>query len=69
MPHTFQTWRHDLPRSGGGIFSDIIHLVYLAEALLDRRVERVSAYANAARWAPGWRTWSQAASRRPTAPR
>ncbi len=41
------TWRHDLPRSGGGIFIDIIHLVYLAEALLDRRVERVSAYANA----------------------
>jgi predicted dehydrogenase len=41
------TWRHDLPRSGGGIFIDIIHLVYLAEALLDRRLERVSAYANA----------------------
>ena len=41
------TWRHDLARSGGGIFMDIIHLAYLAEALLDRRVERVSAYANA----------------------
>ena len=41
------TWRHDLARSGGGIFIDIIHLAYLAEALLDRRVERVSAYANA----------------------
>ena len=41
------TWRHDLARSGGGIFIDIIHLAYLAEALLDRRVERVSAYATA----------------------
>jgi predicted dehydrogenase len=41
------TWRHDLARSGGGIFMDIIHLAYLAEALLDRPVERVSAYANA----------------------
>ena len=41
------TWRHDLARSGGGILIDIIHLAYLAEALLDRRVERVSAYVNA----------------------
>lgn len=41
------TWRHDLAQSGGGILIDIIHLAYLAEALLDRRMERVSAYANA----------------------
>jgi predicted dehydrogenase len=40
------TWRHDLAQSGGGILMDIIHLVYLAEALLDRRIDRVSAYAN-----------------------
>jgi predicted dehydrogenase len=41
------TWRHDLAQSGGGILMDIMHLVYLAEALLDRRIDRVSAYANA----------------------
>jgi len=41
------TWRHDAAQSGGGILMDIIHLAYLAEAMLDRRVDRVSAYANA----------------------
>jgi predicted dehydrogenase len=41
------TWRHDPAQSGGGILIDIIHLAYLAEALLGRRIERVSAYANA----------------------
>jgi len=41
------TWRHDAAQSGGGILMDIIHLVYLAEALLERPIDRVSAYANA----------------------
>lgn len=41
------TWRHDLAQSGGGVFIDIIHLAYVAEALLGRHIERVSAYANA----------------------
>ena len=40
-------WRHDAAQSGGGILMDIIHLVYLAEAMLHRRIDRVSAYANA----------------------
>jgi predicted dehydrogenase len=40
-------WRHDLAQSGGGILIDIIHLAYLAEAMLGRRIEQVSAYANA----------------------
>lgn len=40
------TWRHDPAQSGGGILMDIIHLVYLAEGLLGRPIDRVSAYAN-----------------------
>jgi UDP-N-acetyl-2-amino-2-deoxyglucuronate dehydrogenase len=35
-------WRHE-PGAGGGVLMDLIHLVYLAEALLGTAIERVSA--------------------------
>lgn len=41
------TWRHDPAEAGGGVLMDMLHIVYLAEALLGRPIERVSAYINA----------------------
>jgi predicted dehydrogenase len=35
-------WRHE-PAAGGGVLMDLIHLVYLAEAMLGRPIERASA--------------------------
>ncbi|MGH2819208.1 MAG: Gfo/Idh/MocA family protein [Actinomycetota bacterium] len=41
------TWRHDPGQSGGGVLMDLLHVVYLAEALLGEPIERVSAYVTA----------------------
>jgi predicted dehydrogenase len=41
-------WRHDPALSGGGVLMDMLHAVYLAEALLAAPFERVSAYARGA---------------------
>jgi predicted dehydrogenase len=41
------SWRHDPGQAGGGVLMDMLHIVYLAEALLDRPIERVSAYVSA----------------------
>jgi predicted dehydrogenase len=41
------TWRHELAISGGGVLMDMLHSVYVAEALLDRAIERVSGYVDA----------------------
>jgi predicted dehydrogenase len=41
------TWRHDPGQSGGGILMDMLHVVYVAEALLGQPIERVSAYVTA----------------------
>jgi predicted dehydrogenase len=38
------SWRHDPGQAGGGVLMDMLHIVYLAEALLGRSIERVSAY-------------------------
>lgn len=38
------TWRHDLEQAGGGVLMDMLHVVYVAEALLGRRIERVSGF-------------------------
>lgn len=40
-------WRHDPRLSGGGVLMDMLHVVYLAEALLGRPIERVSAWIGA----------------------
>jgi predicted dehydrogenase len=40
-------WRHDPAEAGGGVLMDMLHIVYLAEALLGRPIERVSAYVDA----------------------
>lgn len=40
-------WRHDLEQAGGGVLMDMLHVVYVAEALLGRRIERVSGYVSA----------------------
>ena len=37
-------WRHDPAVSGGGVLMDMIHAVYVAEALLGEPLERVSAH-------------------------
>jgi predicted dehydrogenase len=37
-------WRHDAAQAGGGVLMDMLHIVYLAEALLGARVERVSGW-------------------------
>jgi predicted dehydrogenase len=37
-------WRHDVARSGGGVLMDMLHGVYLAEALLGEPLLRASAY-------------------------
>jgi predicted dehydrogenase len=36
-------WRHDPSLAGGGVLMDMLHVVYVAEALLGRAFERVSA--------------------------
>lgn len=36
-------WRHDATLAGGGVLMDMLHVVYVAEALLGSRVRRVSA--------------------------
>ncbi|HEY3522210.1 MAG TPA: Gfo/Idh/MocA family oxidoreductase, partial [Candidatus Limnocylindrales bacterium] len=36
-------WRHDPGVAGGGVLMDMLHVVYVAEALLDAPVRRVSA--------------------------
>jgi predicted dehydrogenase len=43
------TWRHDPRQAGGGVLMDMLHIVYLAEALLGTQIERVSAWATARR--------------------
>ena len=40
-------WRHDATQAGGGVLTDMLHIVYLAEALLGRPIERVSAWVDA----------------------
>ena len=41
-------WRHDPRAAGGGVLMDMLHIVYLAEALLGRPIERVSGWVHAA---------------------
>jgi predicted dehydrogenase len=43
------SWRHDPGQAGGGVLMDMLHIVYLAEALLGQPIERVSAYVTARR--------------------
>lgn len=43
------SWRHDPRLAGGGVLMDMLHIVYLAEALLGRPIERVSAWIDARR--------------------
>jgi predicted dehydrogenase len=40
-------WRHDPRAAGGGVLMDMLHIVYLAEALLGRPIERVSGWLHA----------------------
>ncbi|MFV2064289.1 MAG: Gfo/Idh/MocA family protein [Chloroflexota bacterium] len=40
-------WRHDPRLAGGGVLMDMLHIVYLAEALLGRPIERVSGWLHA----------------------
>jgi predicted dehydrogenase len=40
-------WRHDPHAAGGGVLMDMLHIVYLAEALLGRPIERVSGWLHA----------------------
>jgi predicted dehydrogenase len=40
-------WRHDPRSAGGGVLMDMLHIVYLAEALLGRPIERVSGWVHA----------------------
>ena len=42
-------WRHDPRLAGGGVLMDMLHIVYLAEALLGKRIERVSAWVDSRR--------------------
>ncbi|KXP04655.1 Gfo/Idh/MocA family oxidoreductase [Tsukamurella tyrosinosolvens] len=42
------SWRHDPAQAGGGVLVDMLHGVYLAEALLGARAERVSAFVDSA---------------------
>ena len=37
-------WRHDPRAAGGGVLMDMLHIVYVAEALLGRPIERVSGW-------------------------
>jgi predicted dehydrogenase len=43
------SWRHDPRLAGGGVLMDMLHIVYLAEALLGKPIERVSAWVDARR--------------------
>ena len=43
------TWRHDASQAGGGVLMDMLHIVYLAQALLGAPIERVSAWVTARR--------------------
>ena len=48
------TWRHDPTQAGGGVLMDMLHIVYLAEAMLGAPIERVSAWVTARKdGAPG----------------
>lgn len=38
------SWRHDPIASGGGVLMDMLHVLYVAEDLLGRQAERVSAH-------------------------
>ncbi|HEV7810076.1 MAG TPA: Gfo/Idh/MocA family oxidoreductase, partial [Candidatus Limnocylindrales bacterium] len=40
-------WRHDPAAAGGGVLMDMLHIVYLAEAMLGAPIERVSAWVTA----------------------
>jgi predicted dehydrogenase len=40
-------WRHDARAAGGGVLMDMLHIVYVAEAILGARFDRVSAYVTA----------------------
>jgi predicted dehydrogenase len=40
-------WRHDAAAAGGGVLVDMLHAVYVAEALLGLPIERVSGWAMA----------------------
>jgi UDP-N-acetyl-2-amino-2-deoxyglucuronate dehydrogenase len=40
-------WRHDVRQAGGGVLMDMLHIVYLAEALLGAPIERASAWVSA----------------------
>jgi predicted dehydrogenase len=40
-------WRHDSRQAGGGVLMDMLHIVYVAEALLGAPIERVSAWVTA----------------------
>jgi predicted dehydrogenase len=39
-------WRHEAALAGGGVLMDILHGVYMAEALLGEQLQRVSAFAD-----------------------
>jgi predicted dehydrogenase len=41
------TWRHDPTVAGGGVLMDMLHIVYLGEALLGARIQRASAWMHA----------------------
>jgi predicted dehydrogenase len=41
------SWRHDPSQAGGGVLMDMLHIVYLAEALLGQPIQRVSAHVSA----------------------
>lgn len=40
-------WRHDPRAAGGGVLMDMLHIVYVAEAILGASFDRVSAYVTA----------------------
>jgi predicted dehydrogenase len=39
-----KSWRHEPAASGGGVLMDMLHVMYVAELLLGRRAQRVSAH-------------------------
>ncbi len=43
------SWRHDPLQAGGGVLMDMLHVIYLAEALLGRKIVRASAWLDARR--------------------
>ena len=42
-------WRHDPRAAGGGVLMDMLHIVYVAEALLGQPIERVSGWVHGRR--------------------